>query len=144
MTNSQLDRRLDVLSRTECLTLLGTVRTGRIAYCGSQGAPRIEVVNFILDGGDVVIRMAIGNKSAAVGRGASFALEADRLNEADGTGWDVTAIGPVSWVTDPAEMERLGRLLHSSAPGDRPHFARIATQHVFGRRVLAWHRMRSE
>ncbi|MBA3742559.1 pyridoxamine 5'-phosphate oxidase family protein [Sporichthya sp.] len=129
-------RRLDVLDRAECLALLGSVRLGRVAY-NAHGAPRVEVVNFLLDGDGAVIRMGIGSRSAAVGRGGHFALEADRLDETGDIGWNVTAIGPVRWVSDPAEFRRLDRLLISSAPGDRSHLARISFAQVFGRRLRA-------
>lgn len=131
-----LDRRLDVLDRAECLALLGSASVGRVAY-SVCGAPRIDVVNFLLDGDGAVIRMGIGARSAAVGRGGPFALEADQLDELNGTVWSVTAIGPVRWLSDPAELSRLDPLLHSAAPGDRSHFARITFGHVFGRRLRA-------
>jgi hypothetical protein len=129
-------RRIDVLDRAECLALLGSVALGRVAY-SIHGSPRIEVVNFLLDGDGAVIRMGIGARSAAVGRGGPFALEADHFDEEDGTGWNVTAIGPVTWVNDLAELRRLEPLLTSAAPGERSHFARITFGQVFGRRLHA-------
>jgi hypothetical protein len=127
-------RTLAVLARDECLELLAGWRHGRLAYC-YLGRPHVEVVNFLVDGGDVVIRMGVGAKSAAIGRGGFFALEVDSIDDAAGTGWDVTVSGPVAWVTEPAELDRLGRLLSCSAPGERPHIARIACAQVFGRRI---------
>jgi nitroimidazol reductase NimA-like FMN-containing flavoprotein (pyridoxamine 5'-phosphate oxidase superfamily) len=127
-------RTLEVLARDECLSLLAGRRHGRLAYC-YLGRPHIEVLNFVVDGGDVVIRMGVGAKSAAIGGGGFLALEVDSLDDAGGTGWDVTVSGPVAWVTEPAELDRLGELLHCSAPGDRPHIARIVCTQVFGRRI---------
>lgn len=127
---------LVVLDRAQCLELLGTTTTGRLAY-SVHGTPRIEVVNFLLDEGGTgaVIRMAASSRSAAVGRGESFALEIDRIDESSGTGWSVTAIGRAVWVSDRAEVRRLDPLLRCDAPGDRPFFARISFGHVFGRRL---------
>lgn len=125
---------LEVLDRAECLALLGGARHCRVAYC-LVGRPRIEVVNFIIDRGEVVIRMAVGAKSAAIGAGGSLAVEVDRLDDEAGTGWDVTVAGPVTWVSDAAEIRRLEGLLACSAAGERPHFARITPAHVFGRRI---------
>jgi nitroimidazol reductase NimA-like FMN-containing flavoprotein (pyridoxamine 5'-phosphate oxidase superfamily) len=129
---------LDVLDRPECLALLATATVGRIAYSVHGGA-RIEVVNFVVDGDEVVIRMAVGAKSIAIGRGSHLALEADRLDEATGTGWNVTIAGPVSWVDDVDEVARLEGMLRCWAPGHRPHFARLKPALVFGRRVRAAH-----
>lgn len=97
---------LEALERAECMDLLSSFRHCRVAYC-FLGRPHIEVVNFIIDGADVVIRMAVGTRSAAIGAGADLAVEVDRL---DG-------------------------LLRCSIEGDRPHFARITPVHVFGRRI---------
>ena len=133
-TKPDVARRLEVLDRAECLRLLGSVRLGRVAY-SAHGVPRVEVVNFLLDGEVAIIRMDIGSRSAAVGRGGLFALEADQLDENDGTGWNVTAIGRVGWLNDLAEYRRLEPLLISAAPGDRSHLARISFGQVFGRRL---------
>jgi uncharacterized protein len=128
------DKVLDVLDREECLRLMATQNVGRLAYCVHGGA-RIEVVNFVVDGGGVVIRMDVGSKTIAVGRGSGLAVEADDLDKESGTGWDVTVAGPVDWVEEPAEVERLAELLQCWAPGAREHFARIRAAHVFGRRI---------
>lgn len=130
-------KELVVLDRAECLALLRTAGLGRIAY-STHGSPRIEVVNFLLDdaGTSAVIRMASSSRSAAVGRGESFALEVDRIDEADGTGWDVTATGRASRITDPEEIRRLDPLLQSAAPGERRFFARITFGQIFGRRLV--------
>jgi nitroimidazol reductase NimA-like FMN-containing flavoprotein (pyridoxamine 5'-phosphate oxidase superfamily) len=125
---------VESLERAECLALLSTSRHCRVAYC-FLGHPHIEVVNFIVDRGDLVIRMAVGARSAAIGAGGSLAVEVDRLDDETGTGWGVTVTGPVAWVSDAEEIRRLGELLWCSAEGERPHFARITAAHVFGRRI---------
>ena len=134
MGSKEAVKRLEVLEREECLSLLGTRTVGRLAYCAHLGA-RIEVVNFVVDRGEVVVRMQVGSKSVAIARGSSLALEADCLDEESATGWDVTVVGPATWVDDPAELARLDGLLRCWAPGHRPHFARIRPAHVFGRRL---------
>jgi nitroimidazol reductase NimA-like FMN-containing flavoprotein (pyridoxamine 5'-phosphate oxidase superfamily) len=133
---SATDKVIEALGREECLELLATEDVGRLAYCVHGGA-RIEVVNFVVDGGGVVIRMDVGSKTIAVGRGSGLAIEADRLDKESGTGWDVTVAGPVDWITDDAEIERLAGVLRCWAPGARQHFARIRPAHVFGRRIRA-------
>jgi nitroimidazol reductase NimA-like FMN-containing flavoprotein (pyridoxamine 5'-phosphate oxidase superfamily) len=130
------DKVIEVLDREECLALLASENVGRLAYAVHGGA-RIEVVNFVVDGGGVVIRMDVGSKTIAVGRGSGLAIEADQLDKASGTGWDVTVAGPVDWITDPADIDRLTTVLHCWAPGTRDNFARIRPAHVFGRRIRA-------
>jgi uncharacterized protein len=134
MIGEEVRTRIDVLGRDECLTLLAGESIGRVAYAVHGGA-RIEVVNFVWDGDGPVLRMAVGSKSIAVGRGSHLALEADRLDHATSTGWSVTVVGPVSWIEDAAEQARLAGILRCWAPGERPHFAKIRPAHVFGRRV---------
>ena len=97
---------LQRLSRDECLTLMASVPVGRIIYT-RRALPAVELVNFALDQGDIVIRTDRGGKLAAAARGAVVAFEADQLDLDARSGWSVTAIGPSSEVTDPDELARL-------------------------------------
>ena len=97
---------LQQLSRDECLMLMASVPVGRIIYT-RRALPAVELVNFALDFGDIVIRTDRGGKLAAAARGAVVAFEADQLDLAGRSGWSVTAIGPSREVTDPAEIARL-------------------------------------
>jgi hypothetical protein len=96
----------------------------------------VELVNFALDEGDIVVRTDRGGKLAAATRGAVVAFEADQLDPAGQSGWSVTAVGPSSEVTDPGELARLrGIGLRSWAPGERDHFIRISPVMLNGRRL---------
>ena len=97
---------LQCLSRDECLRLMASVPVGRIVYT-RRALPAVELVNFALDEGDIVIRTDSGGKLAAATRGAVVAFEADQLDPAGQSGWSVTAVGPSSAVTDPGELARL-------------------------------------
>ena len=99
---------LQQLSRDECLMLMASVPVGRIIYT-RRALPAVELVNFALDQGDIVIRTDRSGKLAAATRGAVVAFEADQLDLAGQSGWSVTAIGPSREVTDPGEMARLRR-----------------------------------
>jgi hypothetical protein len=126
---------LQHLSRDECLTLMASVPAGRIVYT-RRALPAVELVNFALDHGDIVIRTDAGGKLATAARGAVVAFEADQLDPAGQTGWSVTAVGPSSEVTDPGELARLrGIGLRSWAPGERDHFIRISPVMLNGRRL---------
>ena len=121
---------LEQLSRDECLRLMGSVPVGRIVYT-RQALPAVELVNFALDGGGIVIRTDAGGKLAAATRGAVVAFEADSVDVAGQAGWSVTVVGHATAVTDGAEIARLEQLpltavgageprpLHPDLPGDR-------------------------
>src|SRR5579863_427898 len=117
---------LNQLSRDECLHLMTSVPVGRIIY-SRQALPAVELVNFALDAGAIVIRVEHSGKLAAAIRDAVVAFEADSVDTARRAGWSVTAIGHSREVTDPAEIARLERIgLSSWAPGDGKHFIRIS------------------
>ncbi len=128
---------LKQLSRDECLALMASVSLGRIVYT-QRALPAVELVNFALDHGDIVIRTDGGGKLAAATQHSVVAFEADCLDAAQQAGWSVTAIGQSREVTDPAEIGRLqGIGLSSWAPGTREHFIRISPEILNGRRLTA-------
>ena len=128
---------LQRLSRDECLTLMASVPVGRIIFT-LRALPAVELVNFALDEGDIVIRTDRSGKLAAATRGAVVAFETDQLDLAGQVGWSVTAIGPSSEVTDPDELARLRAIgLKSWAPGTRDHFIRVSPVMLNGRRLPA-------
>jgi nitroimidazol reductase NimA-like FMN-containing flavoprotein (pyridoxamine 5'-phosphate oxidase superfamily) len=128
---------LEQLSRDECMRLMGSVPVGRIVYT-RQALPAVELVNFALDDGDIIIRTDAGSKLAAATRGAVVAFEADSVDDAGQTGWSVTVVGQSSAVTDGAEIGHLEQIaLTPWAPGRRDHFIRISPTIVNGRRVGA-------
>ena len=123
------------MSRDECLALMASTPVGRIIYT-RRAMPAVEVVNFALDHGDIVIRTARDGKLAAAAGGAVVAFEADSLDLAQRTGWSVTAIGQAHEVTDAGEAARLGTIgLNSWAPGPRDHFIRISPVILTGRHL---------
>jgi len=83
---------LENLSREECLRLVGQVPVGRIVYT-RQALPAVELVNFALHDGDIIIRTDASGKLAAATRGAVVAFEADSVNTAAHAGWSVTVVG---------------------------------------------------
>ena len=126
---------LQRLSRDGCLTLMASVPVGRIIYT-RRALPAVELVNFTLDHGDIVIRTDRSGKLAAATRGAVVAFETDQVDPAGQTGWSVTAVGPSSEVTDPGELARLATIgLRAWAPGERDHFIRISPVMLNGQRL---------
>ena len=128
---------LKQLSRDECLRLMASVPVGRIIYT-RQALPAVELVNFAVDDGDIIIKTDHSGKLAAATRGAVVAFEADRLDTERRVGWSVTVVGQSQEVTDPDEFGRLEQIgLSTWAPGDREHFIRIRPGILTGRRLSA-------
>jgi nitroimidazol reductase NimA-like FMN-containing flavoprotein (pyridoxamine 5'-phosphate oxidase superfamily) len=126
---------LEQLSRDECMRLMSSVPVGRIVYT-RQALPAVELVNFALIDGDIVIRTSAEGKLAAATRGAVVAFEADSVDLAGAAGWSVTIVGQARAVTDGEETRCLERIaLTSWGPGQSGHFIRIAPAIVNGRRV---------
>jgi uncharacterized protein len=126
---------LKQLTREECLRLMASVPLGRIVYT-RQALPAVELVNFALDNGDIVIRTGRSGKLAAATRGAVVAFEADSVDPGRHAGWSVTAIGQSHEITDPDEIDRLEQIgLSSWAPGNQDHFIRISPEILNGRRL---------
>jgi uncharacterized protein len=131
------DLALEQLSRGECMRLIGSVPVGRIVYT-RQALPAVELVNFELDHGDIVIRTDAGGKLAAATRGAVVAFEADSVDVDGHAGWSVTIVGQSRAVTDAAEIRLLEQTaLEPWAPGKHDHFIRISPSIVNGRRIRA-------
>jgi uncharacterized protein len=128
---------LEQLSRDECMRLMGSVPVGRIVYT-RQALPAVELVNFALIEGDIVIRTSAEGKLAAATRGAVVAFEADSVDVGGHAGWSVTVVGQARAVTDGEETRCLERVaLTSWVPGQGGHFIRIAPAIVNGRRVCS-------
>ncbi len=119
------------------MRLLASVPVGRIVYT-RQALPAVELVNFALDGGDIVIRTDASGKLAAATRGAVVAFEADDIDAVRHRGWSVTAVGYSREVTDDGEIGRLRQIgLEPWAPGTREHFIRVTPGILTGRRLGA-------
>jgi uncharacterized protein len=126
---------LEQLSRDECLRLMESVSVGRIIYT-RRALPAVEVVNFALHHGDIIIMTDSGGKLAAATQHSVVAFEADLLDADEQAGWTVTAIGQSREVTDPAEIGQLQKIgLTSWASGIREHFIQISPEILNGRRL---------
>jgi hypothetical protein len=122
---------LEHLPRDECIRLMASVPIGRIVYT-SQALPAVELVNFALHGGDIVIRTDPEGKLAAATRGTVVAFEADSVDVAGQAGWSVTIVGQAWAVIDNEEIRDLEQIalhpvgtrkagsLHPDFTGHRP------------------------
>jgi nitroimidazol reductase NimA-like FMN-containing flavoprotein (pyridoxamine 5'-phosphate oxidase superfamily) len=126
---------LDRLTRDECLQFMASVPVGRIVYT-RRAMPAVELVNFTMDNGDVVVRTDASGKLAAATHAAVVAFEADALDLDQCRGWSVTVVGYSREVTDPRDVARLRESgPHPWASGEREHFIRITPGIVNGRRL---------
>jgi nitroimidazol reductase NimA-like FMN-containing flavoprotein (pyridoxamine 5'-phosphate oxidase superfamily) len=129
-------RRLEALSRADCLRLLAEhpARVGRVAAAAER--PDILPVNYVLDGGTVVFRTAAGKKLDAAVRGRYVAFQVDTVDAGWRNGWSVLIRGWAEEITDPEELARVRRLpLDSWAPDTQDHYVRITPEIVSGRRL---------
>jgi uncharacterized protein len=126
---------LEHLSPDECMRLMGSVAVGRIVY-SRQALPAVELVNFALVDGDIVIRTSAEGKLAAATRGAVVAFEADAVDIDGHAGWSVTIVGQARAVSDAEEIGCLERVAVTSwVPGAGGHCIRIWPAIVSGWRV---------
>jgi hypothetical protein len=128
------DEAIEYLTESEALRLAATVPVGRVVY-SRYAMPAVHVVNFRLDGRDVVFRTRKGAKFAAAVADTVVAFEVDCFDEAGRSGWTVTLTGRSSLVTRPEEIARLERLNVDPWLPDREYFVRVRTREVTGRRV---------
>ena len=128
---------LEHLPRDVCIRLMASVPVGRIVYT-RQALPAVELVNFALHSGDIIIRTDAGSKLAAATQGTVVAFEADSVDVAGHAGWSVTIVGQARAVTDSEEIRDLEQIaLTAWAPGKQDHYIRISPAIVHGRRLGA-------
>jgi uncharacterized protein len=128
------DETIEYLTEGEALRLAATVPVGRVVY-SRYAMPAVHLVNFRLDGRDVVFKTRKGAKFAAAVADTVVAFEVDRIDEAGRSGWTVTLTGRSSVVTRPEEVARLEKLDVDPWISGREHYVRVQTGTITGRRV---------
>ncbi len=126
---------LEILSEQECRDLLGKSSLGRIVFT-DRALPAVQPVNFLLSGGDIIIRTSSGSKLAAAARNAVVAFEVDEFDADAHSGWSVVVIGHARVVSDNGSLSRLRSLpLRTWAPGERDDYIAITSEMISGRRI---------
>lgn len=128
----------EVLGRDECLRLLASHRLGRVAVSVEGWTPLIRPVNYRFDPASqsVVFRSGKGTKLTGLLRAQAVTFETDDIDEAAHTGWSVVVSGRAEEILgarDLGHVEALG--VDPWVPGDLPHWFRIRTEMVSGRRI---------
>ena len=123
------------LSRQECLSLLTTEPYGRLVLVRG-GLPTVYPVNFVLDGGGIVIRTREGSSLCAAAGASAVALQADCIDRERRSGWTVTVVGRARIAHDPVEVGRLAELpLQPWVRGERNVFVVVELGMVSGQRI---------
>lgn len=126
---------VEVIERSECLTLLRSRIVGRLALVDG-GQPQIYPVNYAMDGDHVVFRTGDGTKFAASERGGAVSFEIDDVDLHTRTAWSVVVSGWARVIDDLVRLERLVavELEPWSAPS-HDHWITINPERITGRRV---------
>jgi len=94
------------LDYTTCLALLREEQVGRVAVCTADG-PRIVPVNYtVVDDDALVFRTTPYSALGTHAAGGRLALEIDRLEAEQQSGWSVVAAGQGALVDDARELQR--------------------------------------
>jgi hypothetical protein len=136
MTSTTGARPLTALDLQQCWGLLTRDTIGRIAYT-YQGRPAVMPINYVVSGGDVLLRTDPGSVLAQAVDGQVVAFEVDRIDRATHSGWSVLAVGTAVTedLTDQPPRPHLAGL-EPWAEGARGLLIRIEVDAISGRRLL--------
>jgi uncharacterized protein len=125
-------RWLEVLSSSECRSLLASASLGRVGVT-VNALPVILPVAYLVDADIVWFFTEAGTKLHAASRNAVIAFEVDSLNDQEG--WSVLVIGRSFLCEDDSVITKLRAAgLQAVAPGIRSELVGVSIQHVSGRR----------
>jgi len=126
-------RRMDEITRAECLELLDTVPFGRLFFIHNS-LPAVRPVNHLIDGGAVVIRATAGAAiTQEVGyHGMVVAYEADALDSARQLGWSVVVTGTARLITDREAAQRYRSMIEPWVAGPADEVIAISTEMIHG------------
>jgi len=129
---------IETLNRSECLNYLATSTIARVGLL-VDGRPEVLPVNYALDGETILFRTAkdtvLHQASLSI-----VAIEVDRIDEVQHTGWSVLIQGVARDLGDAIDptSERIKRLtLITWAPGGRDRWFRVDPDKMTGRRIRA-------
>jgi len=123
---------VSVLPESECWKLLSSVAVGRL-ITSVEGQPAVFPVNFVVRDRAVLFQTAEGTKLVSTAINNQVLFEADDFDSAEG--WSVIVNGTAQILDSDegtAEAESAG--LRSWTPTVKPHFVKIRSLRVTGRR----------
>lgn len=125
---------VEELSASVCWSLLRDVPIGRIALRGDEDV-EVFPVNFVVDGGTVVIRTAAGTKLSLIEASSRATFETDDVDVVEQTVWSVVLKGVVRSVRGhEAIIDTFDMEVPTWQSGPKPTFVRLTPDSVTGRR----------
>lgn len=137
MTGAGIDvNGLEILDRSECLDLLGTVSLARVGVV-IDALPAILPVRFALDRDQVVIRASGRSRLPGALRDAVVAVQAEHFADDQWSGWSVLVRG---WSRElvpgsPREVALGASVAPWRGSGEQDRWFMVATESVTGRRL---------
>ena len=132
--------RLESLGRDRCLSLLRAGTVGRLVTVDRYGSPDVFVVNYAMEGDNVVFRTDAGTK-LRLADGHDVAFEVDGVDASSRTGWSVVVRGRAEERTTfdgPTRLTAARDLgVEPWAEGERRHWVAVHPRHITGRRIAA-------
>jgi len=128
---------LHELDAAACKRLLAAVRYGRLAVV-EDGAPRVVVLNYLLDGADVLFRTKPGTLAARLTEGGTSVpaeFEVDDALSVQRSGWSVITRGKLVREDDDARIAAARSGIAAWAEGDRDVVLRLRVEQLTGRQV---------
>ncbi len=127
-------RATEILSESECWTLLEAAAVGRLAV-DIAGQPDIFPINFVVDDSGIVFRTAAGTKLAGAVLNRRVAFEIDGYEPDDRSAWSVVVKGHARAIERMQEVFDAEELpLYPWIAWDKPNFVRIEPTVITGRR----------
>ncbi|SDJ46474.1 Nitroimidazol reductase NimA, pyridoxamine 5'-phosphate oxidase superfamily [Frankineae bacterium MT45] len=123
------------LAFNECWDRLRSTPVGRLAL----QADRLEIfpINYVVDGGTIVFRTALGTKLSAIEQNAEVAFEADGWSSApDEPVWSVVVHGQAHHLARYQLLETTDLPLFPWRSGAKEHFVRITPVEITGRQFV--------
>ena len=128
---------IEVIDRDECLGLLRSHDTGRIAVVDA-GHPVIFPVNYAMDGELIVFRTAAGTKLDAALKGGPVAFEIDQTDRHTRTGWSVIVTGWARVASSSGRTKELEKLpLQPWSSHQKDNWIEIHPERISGRRIVS-------
>ena len=126
--------RVEELAESECLELLGTKRVGRVAHNDPEG-PVVVPVNFVLQDGTVLFRIAPFSTLADRLRDGAASFQVDHVDEDARTGWSVLIRGHATRANN-WELPEADHRPTPWAAGGRNLHVRLSPHHISGVRLI--------
>ncbi len=130
---------LELLSESECWTLLRTVDVGRLATAAEGGGIDIFPVNHVVDQGTIVFRTAVGTKLTQAIASSEVAFEADNATSSAtdqrADPWSVVVHGAATLIRlDADAFDSFELSVQPWHESHKPYFVRLLPHAISGRR----------